>query len=229
VRHVRAPSPVVFPEAAKVPESKSHLTLRTFLYQLLHFALGPEHSVGSEQFVYWNAADASRCLAPAVFVKLDVPDQQFRIWQTWERGGAPDLAVEIVSPTEWGGRTLDQKLAAYHELGVKELVRFDPEAPEGKRLRVWDRVEGDLVERVIAGDRTPCLTLDLNWTVCLIGKEPVGLRLVDDAGRLLETREERADARAATADARAATADARIRELEEELARRSKQTGGNDG
>jgi hypothetical protein len=31
-----------------MPEGKTHLTLRTFLYQLLQFALGPAHSVGSE-------------------------------------------------------------------------------------------------------------------------------------------------------------------------------------
>jgi hypothetical protein len=34
-------------------------------------------------------------------------------------------------------------MSAYHELGVKELVRFDADAPEGARLRVWDRVDGD--------------------------------------------------------------------------------------
>lgn len=48
---------------------------------------------------------------------------------------------------------------------MKELVRFDPEAPAGQRLRAWDRVREDLVERQIEGDRTPCLTLGLNWTV----------------------------------------------------------------
>ena len=210
VRYVRAPEPLVFPEEALVPESKTHLEVRTFLYRLLQFALGPEHSVGSEQFVYWNAADPGRCLAPDVFVKLDVRDTQFGSWQTWERGGAPELAVEIVSPSDQRQRPLEEKLASYRELGVKELVRFDPSEPEGRRLRVWDRVDGDLVERVIAGDRTPCLAMGLAWTVRNIpatSSEVLGLRLVDDEGRLLETREEKAEAR--------------IRELEEELRRRS--------
>jgi hypothetical protein len=39
------------------------------------------------------------------------------------------------------------------------VVRFDCDASEGARLRVWDRVEGDLVERVVEGDRTPCTVL----------------------------------------------------------------------
>ena len=71
-----------------------------------------------------------------------------------EHGGPPDLAVEIVSPNEGDGLPWADKVARYHELGIKELVRFDPDAPEGLGLRVWDAVHGDLVERVIGADRT---------------------------------------------------------------------------
>ena len=46
LRHVREPQPLCFPEEEEVPEGKSHLELRTFLYTLLRFALGPDHSVG---------------------------------------------------------------------------------------------------------------------------------------------------------------------------------------
>lgn len=86
---------------------------------------------------------------------------------------------------------------------MRELLRFDPAEAQGRRLRAWDRILDDLVERQVADDRTPCLTLGLSWIVCPVESEPVGLRLADDEGRLLETREER-----------------RIRELKEELRRR---------
>jgi Uma2 family endonuclease len=155
-----------------------------------------------------------------------VPQTSFGSWKTWDNGGAPDLAVEIVSPNEGDGVSWEDKLARYHELGVKELVRFDPEALEGARLRVWDRVRGDLVERVIRGDRTPCLTLGLNWTVCPVDDQLTGLRLVDDEGRSLETEKEAAARARAEAEERARTeararedAEARIRALEEQLAR----------
>jgi hypothetical protein len=227
VRHLREPHPIHFPEAAEVPEGKRHLLLRTFLFRLLQFALGPGHSVGSEQFVYWNARDARRNLAPDVFVKLSVPDTSFGSWKTWENGGAPELAVEIVSPHEGDGVDWHEKLARYHELGVKELVRFDPDAHEGARLRVWDRVRGDLVERQLGADRTPCLTLGVNWVVCPVAGEPVGLRLADDDGRPLEMPEEAAERARKVAEERRAeetrareAAEARVRELEEELARR---------
>ncbi len=239
LRYVRAPEPVEFPEEAEVPEGYAHLVVRTFLFRLLSFALGPAHTVCSDQFVYWDASSNKRQLAPVVFVRLDHPQPaQLGSWQTWVAGGAPDLAVEIVSPNEGDGTTWDEKLARYHQLGVTELVRFDPEASEGKRLRVWDRVRGDLVEREVGGDRTPCLTLGLAWTVRPVpgpggNGEYVGLRLVDDEGRLLETQEEKevraraeeAKARAEEAKARL-VAEARVRELEEEL-RRARANGGS--
>jgi Uma2 family endonuclease len=222
VRYVRAPEPLVFPEEEEVPEGSTHLIVRTFLYGLLKFALGPEHSVGSDQFVYWIASDPKRKLSPDVFVRLGVPQTMFGSWKTWEQSGVPELAVEITSPNEGDGVTWEEKFARYYELGVKELVRFDPEEPEGRRVRVWDRVEDDLVERVIAGDRTPCLTLGLAWTVQKIPAHPgevLGLRLVDDEGRLLETREEKAERAKTEADEARAVAEARVRELEEQLQR----------
>jgi Uma2 family endonuclease len=142
VRHLRAPTPIHFPEAEDVPEGLAQLVVRTFLFQLLQFALGPEHTVGSDQFIYWSAKNPRRCLSPDVFVRLDAKQRLFGPWKTWEEGGAPDLAVEIISPNEGDGVAWDEKLARYHELGVRELVRFDPEGETGKQLRTWDRVDG---------------------------------------------------------------------------------------
>jgi Uma2 family endonuclease len=221
--HLAAPDPLVFPEEEEVPEGYVHLVLRTFLFQLLSFLLGPEHSVGCDQFVYWNAADPKRKLSPDVFVRLGAPQTTFGSWKTWEQGGVPDLAVEIVSPNEGDGVPWEEKLARYQELGVAELVRFDPEEPEGGRLRVWDRVRQVLVERVITAERTPCLALGYGWTVVpiLAGPESVpALRLLDEEGRLLETSEERLMRERGTETARADAAEARVRELEEELRRR---------
>jgi hypothetical protein len=136
---------------------------------------------------------------------------------TADQVGVPDLAVEVVSDSD--RRRWSEKLADYHELGVKELVRFDPGEPPGARLRVWDRVDEDLVERAIARDETPCVTLGVNWAVRPVEDEPVGLRLIDGEGRLLEVPEEAAErARDAEAQGRAA-AEARVCELEEELRR----------
>lgn len=235
VHYVRAPQPIHFPEEEEVTEGFPHLVVRTFLFQLLRFALGPGHSVGSDQFVFWIASDPKRRLAPDVFVRLNTPQTNFGSWKTWECGGPPDLAIEIISPNEGDGVTWEEKLARYHAAGIKELVRFDPEAAAGARVRAWDRVENDLVERRVLEDRTPCVTLGLSWMVCPVDGTMLGLRLVDHEGRLLETREEtdakareaetkacEAETQRADAESRArAVAEARVRELEEELRRRS--------
>jgi len=165
VRYVREPVPLHFPVQAEVPEGFNHLLVRTFLFELLRFVLGDEHCVGSDQFIYWNARNPRRCLSPDVYVRFNQPqDCDIRSWKTWERG-TPELAVEFISPNEDDGIEWEEKVARYHELGIQELVRFDPLEPEGKQLRVWDRVKGDLVERAIEGDTTPCAMLQLTWVV----------------------------------------------------------------
>jgi hypothetical protein len=101
-------------------------------------------------------------------------------------------------------------------------MRFDPYAAEGSRLRVWDRIDDDLVERAVEHDATPCASLGFHWVVRSIADAPVAPRLAyDPAGeRLVLTEAEtlRAEAAAHRADAEAAAK--RIAELEAELRRR---------
>ncbi len=237
VVHRRAPVPLRFPTTLKMPEHPAHLRLRTFLFLLVRHILGPEHSVGSDQFVYWAPTDPRRCLAPDLFVKLGVKERLAGSWKCWEHG-APDLAVEVVSASDATLWPWKQKLTRHEELGVKELLRFDRKAPQGKRLRAWDRIQGDFVERVVTDDRTPCLVLGLEWVVRPVEEFPVGLRLADGHGVLVPTELEEAqaarseaeashrgaeaarkDAEAARHEAEAAreAAEARVRALEEEL------------
>jgi hypothetical protein len=165
-------------------------------------------------------------LSPDLFVKLGARERYVPSWKCWERG-APDLAVEVVSPSDAAPTTWETKLARYEELGVTELLRFDREAPEGERLTAWDRIDGDFVTRVLSADTTPCLSLGLTWVVCPVDVVSVGLRLADRDGRLIPSRLEAERARAEAESARAEAekesreaALARVRELEEQLAAR---------
>ncbi|MBL8608392.1 MAG: hypothetical protein JNL38_13795, partial [Myxococcales bacterium] len=92
--------------------------------------------------------------------------------------------------------TLEEKLARYHRIGVPEVIVFDPMAPAGTRLRAWDRIDGDLVERVVEDERAPSVTLGLWFVLAKAADEPeldVTLRLArDPLGReLLPTPGER--------------------------------------
>jgi Uma2 family endonuclease len=225
LRYVRAPVPLHFPTEAEMPETTIHLVLRTFLFQLLRFAFGESCSVGSDQFVYWRASDPKTCLAPDAFVKLGLKNAHFDSWKTWERG-APELAVEIVSDSDRG--EWEDKVERYRDLGVRELVRFDPAASAGKRIRIWDRVQEDLVERALDEESAESFVLERFWVVGDVEGGP-GLRLADDsAGATLvaspleaESRAREAETQAREAETqRARKAEQRVLELEAELERR---------
>jgi Uma2 family endonuclease len=221
--------PLVFPTDEEVPEHKRHVELRSALYQLIQLALGDRVIVGSEQFVYWDAADPNRRLAPAVMIWVGAPDSIFGSWKVWERG-APHVAVEIVSPSEAPPEPWAAKLERYTQCGVPEVVRFDPDHPRVK-LRIWDRVDGDLVERDLASpDALKCDALNLYWHVAPHPVLGPMLRLAHDSAgsgllpTLAEARQHEAEARQRETEARQREtaereqAEARIRELERELA-----------
>lgn len=219
-RYVRAPQPLHFPEHEQVPETKWHLELKTLVYQFLKVAFADQAQIGCDQFVYWDAANPRVCLAPDAFLRFGGPDELFGSWKVWERG-APHVAVEIISDHDSRDRNWDAKLLQYRHLGVRELVRFDPDATENK-LQVWHRVDDDLVEREATSEAVQSNVLPGYWLVVTDPKLGPSLRLShDDLGQRLFLTGAEADAQRIQADAQRIQADAqRIRELEAELARR---------
>ncbi len=244
--HVRAAEPLHFPEqepeSERMGQGRRHYNLCKALYEMLCQACVPEHTVGADQFVYFDAANPKRCLAPDAFVTLGLPDHDFDSYLAWEEG-TPELAFEVLTFSDSleqlsgnrnpatrsgaageggdltvpalrapekrrffgaGGRepsrdnkgknlaekhfrpdserwSFEEKLRRYRALGVRELVTFHVDAPSGERLRVWDRLDHDLVERVVEEDSTPCVTLGMTLLVGPVDAYPVGLRLARDA------------------------------------------------
>lgn len=230
IEYVRPPRPLRF--LANDPEwdlgqSTRHFKLCVFLWETLRRVVGPGSTVGADNFVYFDGADTERKCAPDAFVRLGVPAAEFSSWKTWE-SGTPELCIEILSPSDTEEfLPLARKLEAFHTMGVREVICFDVDAPEGGRLRAWDRVDGDLVERVVRNERTPCVTLAKWFHVAPLGGLPTALAIADDeagngmvlthadANRLLEAALARAEARAtAEAEARAHEAEARAHEAE---------------
>src|SRR5262249_20718910 len=151
--HVRPVQPLRFPssepEWEKMPESRRHYIMRSAVYQMLKTALGDQHTYGCDQFVYFDAGNPKRKLAPDAFVKVYVPDHEFDSFLTWEEG-VPGVAFEILSPSDSPERwTFEEKLKRYRALGVGELVVMSVDGRPGERLHVWDRLQHDLVERVV--------------------------------------------------------------------------------
>jgi Uma2 family endonuclease len=183
IKHVRPVQPLHFPSSDPewhMPESTRHSDLCSLLQQVLKHGLCPEHSVGKDNFVYFDANAPTRCLAPDAFVKLGVRHEAFSSWKTWQRG-TPELCVEILSPSDTEEKSLlKDKLEDYRSLGAREIVVFDADEPEGKRLRAWDRIEEDLVERVVENETTPCLTLRAHWVLAPAKDLETALRIAHD-------------------------------------------------
>lgn len=185
-KHVREAAPIVFRERPlDGEESKGHRELCLGLYETVQAAVSANDTVG-RQHVYYRADDPAFVLAPDVFVKLGVANEGRRVWKAWDRG-APDVAFEILGAESPESHTLDEKLVRYAELGVAELVVFDLEGAVGSRLRVWDRLDGDFVERIVDDERTPCCTLgyDLAIAPIVVGADaqyPACVRLMSENG-----------------------------------------------
>lgn len=162
-------------------QSRRHFLMCKALYEVLVAAVGRDSTVSCDLSHYFDAANPERKLAPDGAVKFGVAPEPVDSWKVWERG-APELAFEILSPSDSPERwTFEEKLARYRAMGVLELVVFDADGGTGKRLRVWDRMDGDLVERTVVDEKTPCITLDAFLVVAPVHDLPACVRVARDA------------------------------------------------
>lgn len=231
VKHLRPVRPLEFPstepEDERLPQGRRHHHLCLALYEILRALVDTKtDTVGADQFVYYRASDPERCLAPDVFVKHGVPDDDFDSWKAWERG-SPEVAFEVLSPSDSYERwTLRDKIARYGEMGINELYVFNVDAKPGTRLRAWDRVRGDFVERVVDNELThsPELGVELylgGVTVVEEASYPVSLR-VRRGVDVPKTHVERwyaAEESTRVAEESTRVAQARVAALEAEIAR----------
>lgn len=213
-RYVRPPQPIYFPASEEMPETNRHLELRTALYLILKRELSKQATIGSEQFIYWDPTNANKKLAPDAFVKLGLPHKTFRVWKTWQRA-APEVAVEVVSDSDVADEAWEAKLERYRAAGIAEVVRFDPDDRE-QPIRIWDHIDGDLVERARPEDGVfECVCLGLYWLAVPDAELDQMLRLSRDReGRdllLTPAEAEQAEARARAEEARARAEEARAR------------------
>jgi Uma2 family endonuclease len=209
-RYLRPPAPLVFPTGKNVPEGADHKLKLYDLWLSVRHAYADGCLTSSDQFLYYDATNPKKCLAPDFALRLGAPHELLKTWKTWEKG-APHVAVEIVSDWDRSTRRLEETLERYSQAGVAELARLDPENRR-RPLRIWDLFEGDMVERDLADPESlRCDALGLYWCVQEDSRLGLVLRLglTIDCGTLLPTPEEaeRAEKEAALAAKEAALAD----------------------
>jgi Uma2 family endonuclease len=212
--------PVFFPTEEKVPESAWHRKASALLTDSVEREFTGRALLSSDQFLYWDPTNPKRCLAPDLAVRLGAPSELLQSWKTWERG-APHLGVELVSQSDHSELRFEEKLERYRHAGVGEVVRFDHDDPRHP-IRIWDLVDGDLVERDLSSpDALLCDALELYWCVHTDSELGPVLRLARDVSghSLILTRAEAERAEKELERAEKELALQRIHELEAELAR----------
>lgn len=194
---------------------------------------------GGDHFFAWVRGEPLVRVSPDVYLIEDPPPPpRPKMWQTWLPGHRPPRwAVEIVSD-DWK-KDYEENPPKYAQLGVRELVIFDPEAAlnpdrRGQRvlLQVYRRDADGAFVRVYRGDG-PARSEEIDAFLVVrreggavrlrIARDAAGSDLVptaEEAKRGAEEAKRAADARAAAAERRALAAEERLRALEAELAKR---------
>jgi Uma2 family endonuclease len=134
-------------------------TIDSLTYPLRGRLSGPECYVAAELRVHRDPGNMRDYREPDILVALGVADRVRPRYELWVEHKAPDLVVEVLSPSSWDNKDLTEKKDWYRREGVREYVVLDPSgdfAPE-PRLQAWrlgDRADGGAdVHRTSDGER----------------------------------------------------------------------------
>lgn len=88
--------------------------------------------VGGNMFVYYSLAQLRNqdFKGPDVFVVLGVPKGERRSWVVWEEGKAPDVVIELLSPSTTVVDKTAKKRIYQEQMRVPDYFWYDPFAPE---------------------------------------------------------------------------------------------------
>lgn len=186
--------------------------------------------VNTNQFFYYKKGDPRSVVLPDVYTVDDLELYPLHVlsWKTWEPGvKPPTLAIEVVSQ-EARKDYADTMIERYQQLGVRELVRYDP-SHRGRKSRELlahfvREDSGQLVRRPVFGDRVQLVSYDL-WLVphaneaLRLGVGPRGATLWPTAAERTAAANARAEAEAERAEAEAERAAAEAARAEAEAER----------
>jgi Uma2 family endonuclease len=147
-------------------------TIDSLTYPLRGRLSGPHCYVAAELRVHRDPANLRDYREPDILVALGVADHVRPRYELWTEGKAPDLVVEVLSPSSWDNKDLTEKKDWYRREGVREYVVLDPSgafAPE-PRLQAWrlgDRPDGGAdLHRTSDGERPLwCELIPFGWRV----------------------------------------------------------------
>ena len=132
------------PEDAAIDTTQDQISwgLRAGLER--RYADRPDVFFGHELLVYFDNGKPNRVSArrvsPDIVVAFGVSRPPLGSLVVWDVGQAPDFVLEILSECTWRrdfGEGVDEKIARYQAMGVREYFLFDPHGRAEPRLRAW--------------------------------------------------------------------------------------------
>ncbi|MCF4970732.1 Uma2 family endonuclease [Nostoc sp. CMAA1605] len=156
--------------------------------------------VGGNMFVYYSLAQVRNkdFKGPDFFIVLGVPKGERRSWVVWEEGKAPDVVIELLSPSTASTDKNEKMLIYQNQMRVSEYFWYDPfnsddlagfSLQKGVYLSINPNNQNQLVSQSLQ------LGLQL-WQGNYKGIEATWLRWANLAGELLPTPEEKERQRA---------------------------------
>ena len=147
------------------------------------------YRIGGELNFFLDPGDLSRKVVPDMYILEDEPQGGPKVpaWKPWEHGGkVPTVALEVVSDAYTKDYKPEEIPARYEQLGVRELVRYDPDFSGHKRSKYPRSLlshfvrddKGKLVEQPVSGEAVGLRTYPF-W---LVHQAPYYLRLATGAG-----------------------------------------------
>ena len=204
-------------------------TVDSLSYPLRGRLAGPGCYVAAELRVHRNRNNLRDYREPDILVAFGVRDWVRPRYEIWVEGKAPDLVIELLSPSSWQNSDLIGKRAWYRREGVREYVVLDPLGAFAPipRMQAWllgDRADGsaDTHRAPAEGETLWSELIPFGWRV--VGE---WVRVVDRASDALfpliadvepTLRREVALRRAAQEQARLAQEQARLAEEQARLA-----------
>lgn len=127
----KAPKPIIYPVTDGKPMAHSPIQWRIIglLVENLEYLYRDAQDVwvGKDQFWYPTEKEAYYNLAPDVFVVFGRPNVERNTYQQWlENGVAPQVVIEVLSPSNRRGEMLRKK-QFYQKHGVEEYYVIDPQ------------------------------------------------------------------------------------------------------
>jgi Uma2 family endonuclease len=147
--------------------------------------------IGGNMFVYFNPDQVRNqdYRGPDVFVVKDVPSGERRSWVVWQEGKAPDVVIELLSPSTAKRDKTEKKQIYQKQLRVTEYFWYNPFNPEdfaGFNLQagVYHPLSFDDRQRLVSQQLGLAL---VRWQGIYKQVEAVWLRWATLEGELLPT------------------------------------------